>query len=124
MHFLNIYVTNMDPISVIELTGTVLGLSLKVYNLFKAIRDASKVIREYLSALETARRVFVDIQKYVKIYQASEFFQVDGLRLGVIEPAKRLRTRAPPCSFHTLKVCDQKVAHRFLPSSDSRGNGR
>ena len=77
----------MDPITILELTGTVLALSQKLYKFFKAIHDAPEEIRDYLSALETTRRVFVDIQEYVEMYQMSAFAVEDGMRLRVIEPA-------------------------------------
>ena len=77
----------MDPVSVLELTCSVLALSQKLYKFFKAIHDAPEEIREYLSALETARRVFVDIQEYVEMYQMSAFAVQDGMPLRVIEPA-------------------------------------
>ena len=77
----------MDPVSVLELTCSVLALSQKLYKNFKAIHDAPEEIREYLSALETVRRVFADIQEYVGMYQMSAFAVEDGMRLRIIEPA-------------------------------------
>ena len=77
----------MDPVSILEFTCSVLALSQKLYKFFKAIHDAPEEIREYLSALETVRRVFVDIQEYVEMYQISAFAVEDGMRLRVIEPA-------------------------------------
>lgn len=77
----------MDPGTILELTCSVLALSQKLYRFFKAIHDAPEEIREYLSALETTRRVFVDIQEYVEMYQMSAFAMEDGMRLRVIEPA-------------------------------------
>ena len=77
----------MDPGTILELTCSVLELSQKLYKFFKAIHDAPEEIREYLSAFESARRVFVDIQEYVEMYQMSAFAMEDGIRLRVIEPA-------------------------------------
>ena len=76
----------MDPISILELTDTVLTLSQKLYKFFKAIHDASQHIREYLSILETVRCVFVDIKEYVEMHQLSPFAMEDGMQLRVIEP--------------------------------------
>ena len=77
----------MDPVTILELTCSVLALSLKIYKFFRAIHDAPEEIREYLSALETTRRVFMDIQEYVEMHQMSAFALEDGMRLRVIEPA-------------------------------------
>ena len=77
----------MDPVTILELTGTVLALSQKIYKFFKAIHDAPEEIRDYLSALETTRHVFIGIQEYVEMHQMSSFAVEDGMRLRVIEPA-------------------------------------
>ena len=77
----------MDPVTILELTCSVLALSLKIYKFSKAIHDAPEEIREYLSALETTRRVFMDIQEYMEMHQMSAFALEDGMRLRVIELA-------------------------------------
>lgn len=96
----------MDPVSIFELTCTVLELSQKLYKFFNAIRDAPEEIRGYLSALEAIRRVFVDIQEYVEMYQLSAFVMEDGVRLRVIELA--------------LNDCEQEFALQLSFIEDSR----
>lgn len=96
----------MDPVSIFELTCTVLELSQKLYKFFEAIHDAPEEIRGYLTALEAVRRVFVDIQEYVEMYQLSAFAIEDGMRLKVIELA--------------LNDCEQEFALQLSLIEDSR----
>ena len=77
----------MEPVSILELTTTVLELSWKLYKLFKSIHDAPDEIVEYLAVLEAVRRSFQDVQEYAEIYQRSSYVSEDGLRLKVVEQA-------------------------------------
>lgn len=77
----------MEPASILELTSTVLKLSGKLYNIFKAFRDAPEESREYLTVLESVRRVFQNVQDYAGTYQRSAFFVQDGMRMKVVQSA-------------------------------------
>lgn len=75
----------MEPFSIYELTSTVLKLSLKLYKFFRAVHDAPEEIQEYLSVLESIRRVFQDVQEYATLHQQSAFALQDGVQLRVVE---------------------------------------
>ena len=75
----------MEPCSILELSNTVLGLSLKLYRFFRAIHEAPGEIREYLGALDNIRCVFQDVKEYAEAHLHSAFFERDGLRLTVVE---------------------------------------
>lgn len=79
----------MEPCSILELSDTVLKLSLKLYRFFKAVHDAPEEIHEYLSVLESIRCVFQDVKDYAEAYIRSAFFEHDGMRLTVVEAALR-----------------------------------
>ena len=77
----------MEPFSIYEVTATVLKVSWKLYKFFKAIQDAPEEVKEYLTTLESIRRVFQEVREYAAMHQNSEFRLQDGLQLSVVEPA-------------------------------------
>lgn len=79
----------MEPCSILELSSTVLKLSLKLYRFFKAVRNAPEEVHEYLGALESIRHVFQDVKEYAKAHLRSAFFEHDAMRLTVVEAALR-----------------------------------
>lgn len=75
----------MDPVTILELTGTVISLSIKVYDFFKAVHDAPDDIQEYLHVLEQTRGVFQDTQDYCRRYISSSFHTNDGMELSIVQ---------------------------------------
>jgi hypothetical protein len=74
----------MEPCSILELSKTVLSLSLTLYNFIKAFRNVPREVQEYLSVLESTRLVFEDVQSYAEAHLHSPFFEDDGIRLTVV----------------------------------------
>src|SRR5271156_2262970 len=79
----------MEPYSILELSNTVLKLSLKLYGFFKAVHDAPEEVHQYLSVLESIRCVFQDVKEYSEAHLRSAFFEHDGMCLTIVEAALR-----------------------------------
>lgn len=79
----------MEPCSILELSNTVLTLSMKLYRFFKAVHDAPEEVHEYLSVLESIRYVFQDVKEYAEAHIRSAFFEHDGMRLTIVEATLR-----------------------------------
>ncbi|KAM0276556.1 hypothetical protein ACHAQH_006606 [Verticillium albo-atrum] len=74
----------MEVCSVFDLTTTALSLSYKVYQFFKAVKNAPAEVAEYLEALEATRSTLQDVQEYASAHEESSFHHVDGLRLRTL----------------------------------------
>ena len=79
----------MEPCSILELSKTVLALSMKLYRFFKAVHNAPAEVHEYLSVLESIRCVFQDVKEYAEAHIRSAFFEHDGMRLTIVEATLR-----------------------------------
>lgn len=109
----------MEPCSILELSSTVLKLSLKLYRFFKALHDAPEEVHEYLSVLESIRRVFQDVKEYAEAHLHSAFFEHDGMRLTVVEAALQ------DCELEfTLQLSNVEELDPATASSFFRAMGR
>ncbi|MCJ1260626.1 hypothetical protein MMC22_000488 [Lobaria immixta] len=109
----------MEPCSILELSSTVLKLSLKLYRFFKALHDAPEEVHEYLSVLESIRRVFQDVKDYAVAHLHSAFFEHDGMRLTVVEAALQ------DCELEfTLQLSNVEELDPATASSFFRAMGR
>lgn len=77
----------MDPVTIFELTNTVVGLSIKIYDFFKGMHDAPRDIIEYLQALDKTKAVFEEVQDYLQRHISSTFHTHDGLQLDIVQRA-------------------------------------
>ena len=110
----------MEPCSILELSSTVLKLSLKLYRFFKAIHDAPEEVHEYLSVFESIRVVFQDVKEYAEAHLRSAFFERDGIRLTVVEATLRDCELEFTVQLSYVEDLDPATASSFLKGTSRK----